>query len=144
MKTLKTLTFGVLNKGAQDPALADNAGRVLRVAELDEAIGAWTAKQTVADVLVALDSAAVPAGRIYTIADIAKDPHYQARGMIEQVQMADGSALLVPGVIPKLSRTPGSHRNNAPSIGQDTDSVLQEIGLTKMQITTLKERGIVQ
>ncbi len=129
---------------AQDPALADNAGRVLRVAELDEAIGAWTAKQTVADVLVALDSAAVPAGRIYTIADIAKDPHYQARGMIEQVQMADGSALLVPGVIPKLSRTPGSHRNNAPSIGQDTDSVLQEIGLTKMQITTLKERGIVQ
>ena len=129
---------------AHDPELADNAGRVVRVDQLDAAIGAWTAKQTVADVLAALDSAAVPAGRIYTIADITADPHYQARGMIEQVQMADGSALLVPGVIPKLSRTPGSHRNNAPSIGQDTDSVLQAIGLTKMQITTLKERGIVQ
>jgi formyl-CoA transferase len=85
----------------------------------------------------------VPAGRIYTVADIAADPHYQARDMIQQVQMDDGTLLAVPGIIPKLSRTPGSHRRNAPTIGQDTDVVLSEIGLTTAQIQALKEKGIV-
>ncbi len=126
-----------------DPALTDNAGRVKRVAEIDAAIGVWTAKLTVEQVLAALDAAAVPAGRIYTVADIAADPHYQARGMIQQVQMDDGTSLAVPGIIPKLSRTPGSHRRNAPTIGQDTDAVLQEMGLTVAQIQALKDKGIV-
>jgi formyl-CoA transferase len=126
-----------------DPALTDNAGRVKRVAEIDAAIGVWTAKLTVEQVLTALDEAAVPAGRIYTVADIAADPHYQARGMIQQVQMDDGTSLAVPGIIPKLSRTPGSHRRNAPTIGQDTDAVLQDIGLTAAQIQALKDKGIV-
>ena len=126
-----------------DPALTDNAGRVRRVAEIDVAIGVWTAQLTVAQVLEALDKAEVPAGRIYTVADIAADPHYQARGMIQHVQMDDGTSLAVPGIIPKLSRTPGSHRRNAPTIGQDTDTVLNEIGLTAAQIQTLKEKGIV-
>ena len=68
------------------------------------------------EVLAALDAAAVPAGRIYTVADIAADPHYRARGMIcDEVHMDDGSALAVPGIVPKLSRTPGSHRRNAPA-----------------------------
>ena len=93
--------------------------------------------------LAALDSAAVPAGRIYTVADIAADPHYQARDMIQQVQMEDGTSLSVPGIIPKLSRTPGSHRRNAPTIGQDTDAVLSEMGLTPKQIQTLKDKGVV-
>ena len=126
-----------------DPALTDNAGRVKRVAEIDAAIGVWTAKLTVEQVLAALDAAAVPAGRIYTVADIAADPHYQARGMIQQVQMDDGTLLAVPGITPKLSRTPGSHRRNAPTIGQDTDAVLQEMGLTAAQIQALKDKGIV-
>ena len=126
-----------------DPALSDNAGRVKRVAEIDAAISVWTAQRTVAQVLEALDKAAVPAGRIYTVADIAADPHYQARGMIQQVQMDDGTSLAVPGIIPKLSRTPGSHRRNAPTIGQDTDTVLQDMGLTLAQIQALKEKGIV-
>ena len=127
----------------QDPALADNAGRVKRVEEIDAVIGAWTAQHTVDHVLAALDLAAVPAGRIYTVADIAADPHYQARGMIQQVQMDDGTSLSVPGIVPKLSRTPGSHRRNAPTIGQDTDAVLQDMGLTSAQIQTLKDKGIV-
>lgn len=128
----------------QDPALADNAGRVARVAEIDAAIGAWAASLTVDQVLEALDRASVPAGRIYTVADIAADPHYQARGMIEQVTLADGSQLAVPGIIPKLSRTPGGHRRNAPlGIGQDTDAVLRDIGLSAEQIQALKDRGIV-
>jgi formyl-CoA transferase len=127
----------------QDPQLADNAGRVARVAEIDAAIGAWTAQRTVDEVLAALDAASVPAGRIYTVADIAADPHYRARGMIDNVTLDDGSTLAVPGIVPKLSRTPGGHRRNAPSIGQDTDVVLHEIGLTAEQIQALKDKGIV-
>jgi formyl-CoA transferase len=126
-----------------DPALADNAGRVARVAEIDAAIGNWAAQHTVDEVLAALDQAAVPAGRIYTVADIAADPHYQARGMIGQVHMDDGTQLAVPGIVPKLSLTPGAHRRNAPTLGQDTDAVLREVGLTDAQIAALHERGIV-
>ncbi|MGE0330299.1 MAG: CaiB/BaiF CoA transferase family protein [Ramlibacter sp.] len=127
----------------QDPALADNAGRVARVDELDAAIGAWTAGRDTADVLAALDAASVPAGRIYSVADIAADAHYQARGMLQTVRMDDGSDLAVPGFVPKLSLTPGSHRRNAPGIGQDTDAVLREIGLTPAQIDALKRRGVI-
>ena len=128
---------------AADPSLADNTGRVARVTEIDAAIGAWTASRKVDEVLAALSEVSVPAGRIYTIADIAADPHYQARGMLMPVQMDDGSLLTVPGIIPKLSLTPGSHRRNAPSLGQDTDAVLQELGLTPVQIQGLRDKGIV-
>ena len=126
-----------------NPQLADNAGRVAHVDQIDAAIGQWTALHTVDEVLAALDEASVPAGRIYTVADIAADPHYQARGMLAEVQMGDGSTLAVPGIVPKLSRTPGSHRRNAPQIGQDTDAVLREMGLSPEQIQTLKDQGIV-
>ena len=125
-----------------DPALASNSGRVARVAEIDAAIGTWTAQRTVDEVLAALDHAEVPAGRIYTIADIAADPHYHARGMIQALPMADGSVLSVPGIVPKLSRTPGVHRRNAPALGQGTDAILNELGLTSAQIAALKARGI--
>ena len=126
-----------------DPALADNAGRVARVEEIDAAIGQWTAGLTVDEVLAALDKVSVPAGRIYTVADIAADPHYQARGMLGEVRMDDGSLLAVPGIVPKLSRTPGGHRRNAPQVGQDTDAVLSEMGLSPAQIQALKDKGIV-
>jgi formyl-CoA transferase len=128
---------------AADPALADNTGRVAQVEMLDAAIGAWTANRSVDEVLAALAAAHVPAGRIYTVADIAADPHYAARGMLQQVEMADGSALAVPGFVPKLSLTPAGHRRNAPALGQDTDAVLREVGLTEAQIAALRERGIV-
>jgi len=128
---------------AADPALADNAGRVARVAELDDVIGAWTAQRSVDEVMAALDGASVPAGRIYSVADIAADPHYQARDMLDQVRMDDGSLLTVPGIVPKLSATPGCHRRNAPTLGQDSAAVLREIGLTDAQIVALRERGIV-
>ncbi len=127
----------------QDPALSDNAGRVIRIEEIDAAIQAWTAQHSVDDILRALDQASVPAGKIYTIADIAHDPHYQARGMIESINMADGKTLTVPGIIPKLSRTPGQIRRNAPAIGQDTDAVLKDIGLTPAQIQALRQQGII-
>lgn len=128
---------------ANDQALADNAGRVARVEELDKAIGEWTAQHPVEEVLVALDGASVPAGRIYTVADIAADPHYAARGMLQKIKLDDGSEMTVPGIVPKLSATPGMHRRNAPELGQDTDDILKEIGLSATQIQKLKESGIV-
>ncbi len=128
---------------AADPALASNAGRVQRVAELDAAIGAWAAQHTVEEVLDALARAEVPAGKIYTVADIAADAHYAARGMLESVTLDDGSALAVPGFVPKLSATPGGHRRNAPRLGQDTDAVLREVGLSEAQIAELRARGVV-
>jgi formyl-CoA transferase len=127
-----------------DPALAANAGRVQRVDEIDAAIGAWTKTRTVDEVLQALEAASVPAGRIYTVADIAADPHYAARGMLQQIRLDDGDLLTVPGVVPKLSRTPGAHQRNAPRLGQDTDAVMRELGLSEQQIAALKGRGVIK
>jgi formyl-CoA transferase len=128
---------------ANDASLADNAGRVARVAELDNAIAQWTAQRSVQAVLSALEAASVPAGRIYTVADIAADPHYLARGMLDQVQLDDGSTLTVPGIVPKLSATPGQRQRNAPTLGQDSDQVLRDLGLSDAQISDLRSRGIV-
>ncbi|MEY3888543.1 MAG: hypothetical protein RL650_2635 [Pseudomonadota bacterium] len=128
---------------ANDPMLGDNAGRVARVEEIDQAIEAWTRQQSVEDVLQALESVSVPAGKIYSITDIASDPHYAARGMLQEITLADGSDLKVPGVVPKLSATPGQHRRNAPNLGQDTDDILKEMGLNSEQIQKLKASGIV-
>ena len=113
------------------------------MADIDAAIEAYTLQHSVDEVLKMLEQAEVPGGRIYSIADIANDAHYQARGMIQNITLADGSSLSVPGVVPKLSRTPGGLRHLAPTLGQDTDAVLTEMGLTPAQIQTLRERGVV-
>ena len=107
-----------------DAALAGNAGRVARVAEIDTAIAAWTAPRAVVDVLELLNRAVVPAGRIYTAKDIAEDPHYRARGMIQTVTTADGLSVEVPGIVPKLSLTPGAITRRAPTLGEDNADVL--------------------
>jgi len=125
-----------------DAELENNDGRVKRVVELDKAIGEWAKTLSTENALAALDSAAVPAGRIYTVADIANDPHYKARGNIETIKMRDGTSVDVPSVLPKLSRTPGSIKTLAPEIGQNTDEILRSIGLSDSQVASLKERGI--
>ena len=127
---------------AADPQLENNEGRVKRVAELDQIIGEWAKTVSTDKALELLDSVSVPAGRIYTVADIAKDPHYRARENIQTIQMQDGSKLEVPGVIPKLSRTPGSIRTLAPDVGGNTDEILKGIGLSDAQVASLKERGV--
>ena len=114
----------------RDPDLATNAGRVKRVHEIDAAIGEWAKTRSVAEALVTLQAAQVPVGRVYTAKDIAEDPHYRARGMIERITTADGLVLDVPGVVPKLSLTPGRIDRLAPTLGQDTDAVLSALGLT--------------
>ncbi|TCP07715.1 CaiB/BaiF CoA transferase family protein [Caldimonas thermodepolymerans] len=127
----------------QDPQLATNVGRVARVEEIDAAIGAWTRERGVTEVLEALAAAQVPAGRIYTARDIAEDPHYRARDMILPVRTHDGLTVEVPGIVPRLSETPGGIRRRAPVLGEDTDAVLKEAGLTEAQIAQLRERGVI-
>jgi len=109
---------------ATDPELASNPGRVQRVAEIDAAIGAWTATRSVEQVLDVLNAASVPVGRIYNAQDIAHDPHYRARDMILPVTTHDGLTVEVPGIIPKLSVTPGVIQRRGPMLGEDTEAVL--------------------
>lgn len=134
--------------GRQDlgeaPDLAGNAGRVARVAEIDGAIADWTRVRTVDAVVQAMAAARVPAGKVYTAKDIAQDPHYQARGMLLEQSTRDGYSVRVPGIVPKLSATPGRVRASAPRLGDDTDAVLAQLGITPAQIAALRERGIVQ
>jgi formyl-CoA transferase len=109
---------------ATDAELATNPGRVKRVAEIDQAIGVWTAARQVDQVLDVLNAASVPVGRIYNAQDIAQDPHYRARDMILPVTTHDGLTVEVPGIVPKLSRTPGAITRRGPLLGEDTESVL--------------------
>jgi formyl-CoA transferase len=128
---------------AGDPALADNAGRVGRVEEIDAAIQAWTLQRTSAQALAALGEAKVPAGRVYTVRDIVEDPHYRARDMILTQTTREGWDVAVPGIVPKLTGTPGRLRAPAPALGGDTDAALRGIGLSADEIAALRERRIV-
>jgi len=128
---------------AEDPALAGNAGRVQRVAEIDAAIEAWTLQRDSAQALEALAEASVPAGRVYTARDIAEDPHYRARDMLLRQTTRDGHEIEVPGIVPKLMGTPGRVRTSAPHLGDDTDAVLGELGVSAEQIAALREKKVV-
>ena len=123
--------------------LASNAGRVARVAELDLAIEAWTQSRNVSEILEILGEARVPAGKVYTAKDIAEDPHFQARDMILRQVARDGYELEVPGIVPKLMGTPGTVRSPAPGLGDDTDAVLKEYGLSDSDIAALRGKGVV-
>lgn len=112
---------------ATDPELASNPGRVKRVGEIDEAIGAWTGARAVQQVLDVLNAASVPVGRIYSAQDIAEDPHYRARDMVLPVTTHDGLTVEVPGIVPKLSRTPGAIQRRGPTLGEDADEVLARL-----------------
>ncbi|MCZ8220046.1 MAG: CoA transferase [Acidovorax sp.] len=112
----------------QDPALAQNDGRVARVAEIDAAIEAWTLTKTLEEVLSVLDAAKVPAGKVYTVEDIVHDPQYIAREMIVEQQTADGARIKVPGIVPKLSATPGQIHHPAPLLGEHTAAISKMVG----------------
>jgi len=127
---------------ANDEGLANNAGRVARVSELDSAIEAWTSEHLVTEVLDALGSAKVPAGRVYTAKDIVEDPHYRARDMILKQKTRDGHEMEVPGIVPKLMGTPGQVRFSAPHLGEDTDQVLEGLGYDAQKIADLRQRKV--
>jgi crotonobetainyl-CoA:carnitine CoA-transferase CaiB-like acyl-CoA transferase len=126
------------------PELAQNDGRAAQSEMLDAAISAWSSSLPIGDVLQALEQAEVPAGRIYNVADIVADPHYQAREMILDAQLPGGTNVKMPGIVPKLSETPGSVNWQGPALGQHTDSVLGDLGLTAADIAQLKTDGVVQ
>lgn len=128
---------------ATEPDLATNDGRVKRVTEIDAAISEWTRAQTVAVALAALETAQVPAGRIYSAKDIAEDPHYRARDMIERVTTRDGYEIEMPGIVPKLSATPGAIHSPAPRLGEDTAEILQRLGFDAARIETLAAQKII-
>jgi formyl-CoA transferase len=128
---------------AEAADLAVNDGRVRRVAEIDDAIGAWTRGRTVSDALAVLGTAQVPAGRIYTAKDIAEDPQYRARDMIERITTREGYLLDVPGIVPKLSATPGAIRSAAPLLGEHTAELLKQQGLSGDEIAALASKKII-
>jgi formyl-CoA transferase len=128
---------------ADDPSLADNAGRAKRGDELDRVIGEWTAKCDVEEVVKTLNEAQVPNGKIYSMADIARDAQYLARDMIREVRLKDGTPLKVPGIVPKLSATPGEIEWIGPELGEHTAAVLAAHGYSEAKIAGLKERKVI-
>ena len=128
---------------ADDPRLADNAGRVAHQREVDDAIARWTRTLDADRVLALLDGADVPAGPIYSVADMVEDPQYNARGLFETVE-AGGEPLKIPAVTPKLDRTPGATLWPGPEIGAHNREVyVGALGLDEAELRSLEEDGIV-
>ncbi|MDD4887206.1 MAG: CaiB/BaiF CoA-transferase family protein [Thiomonas sp.] len=128
---------------AEDPGLARNPGRMVRADEIDAAIQAWAAQQEPDAIVQAMRAAEVPATRIYSIADVASDAQFRARGMIEPHTLADGTPVDLPAPAPRLSQTPGTTRWLGPALGAHTDAVLTELGLDAAQIAALRHDGAV-
>jgi len=129
---------------ADDPAFAHNDGRVAQVILIDAAIAGWTSRHPISAVLASLEQAGVPAGPIYSVADIVADPHYQARGMILSADLPGGARVKMPGIVPKLSDTPGQVNWSGPALGAHTAEVLAELGFDASAIARLKEQGVIQ
>jgi crotonobetainyl-CoA:carnitine CoA-transferase CaiB-like acyl-CoA transferase len=128
---------------ATDPKFGSNAGRAENAELIDAAIGEWTAQHSLEEVLAGTTAAGVPAGKSYDAADIAADPHYQARDMILDATLSDGSTVKVPGIVPKLSATPGKITRAAPALGQHTAEILASIGIDATTQADWKARGII-
>lgn len=127
----------------QNPLYAHNDGRARHTAEIDQAIAEWASQYTLDELLHRLHEHRVPAGRVYDIEDIYHDPHYQARNMIVQTELEDGTPVAVPGVVPKLSRTPGAITTKAPRLGQHTAQILSDLGIDPETQKKLLEAGII-
>lgn len=128
---------------AEDPDLAHNDGRVAHTQMLDDVISGWTSKLTLEEAIRVMSDANVPCGPVYTAADIYRDPQYRARGMIEKHTLPDGEPIEIPGIVPKLSATPGRTTRLGPGLGEDTDAVLEHLGYTKQAIAELRAAGTI-
>lgn len=128
---------------AVDPRFTDNAKRVQHNEMLDEIIGTWTSQNVLDEVLSVLEAADVPSGKIYSAADIFEDPQFAAREMIEEHALDDGSPVHLPGIVPKLSGTPGSTKWLGPKLGEHTAEVLSSIGITAAEVLEMKESGVI-
>jgi formyl-CoA transferase len=128
---------------AQDPELADNAGRDARREEIYALIDAWTASLSQEQVLEALNQADVPASRIYSVADMFTDPQFLARDMFITGQLPDGKPFKMPGIVPKLSASPGSSEWTGPALGQHNEELLTQLGYGTQDIARLKTDGVI-
>ena len=128
---------------AQDPRFADHRARGAHADELDELVAQWTVGQPAQDVLTALHEVGVPCGLLYTPADMADDPHFRARQSLVEVTDPEAGPVLMPAVAPRLSRTPGSVRWTGPRLGEHTEQVLAEAGLTPDDVAGLRAAGVV-
>jgi formyl-CoA transferase len=126
-----------------DPQLADNAGRDARAAELYGVIGDWVAAHDAEEVLRVTAAAQVPASRIYSVEDMFADPQYLARDMLLSAKLPDGKAFRMPGIVPKLSDTPGGVAWTGPALGEHTDAVLAELGYAADEIAKMHQGGAI-
>ncbi|MEO5862672.1 MAG: CaiB/BaiF CoA-transferase family protein [Burkholderiales bacterium] len=128
---------------ANDPALANNAGRAARTDDIEKVIGDWCAEHDLAHVLRVLEQAEVPSSSIYSIQDIVRDVHYQARDMIEKHKLNDSQDISLPGIVPKFSETPGETKWLGPKLGEHTCEILQALGYSDEQQTQLRNTGVI-
>lgn len=126
---------------ANDPQLANNAGRVQRTQDIDGAIQAWCSGRDIDTALEILKAADVPVSKIYSVRDMLEDPQFLARQMFEQHLFRDGTPIKLPAVTPKLSETPGGTRWIGPELGEHTDDVLAGLGYSAEQIAELRRSG---
>ena len=128
---------------ADNPAMANNAGRVVHEKEIDAALAAYCATITAKEVIDTLEEVRVPVGPIYNVEDMMNDEHFQARGLFEEVEI-NGKPLKIPAMIPRLEKTPGSTRWPGPKLGSHTDEVLRDIlGLDDAGMASLSKDGII-
>jgi len=128
---------------ARDPRFVDHKSRGANMAELDEVIATWTRRHGTDEILSMLHEAAVPCGRVYEPADMVEDPHFRARRSLVEIEDGDHGTLIMPGVVPKLSATPGAVRWVGPSLGAHTDEVLAAVGLAPDEIAALRFAGAI-
>lgn len=128
---------------ASDPQLQTNAGRDQRAAELYGVIDDWVAQHDQTEVLEALSQAGVPASRIYSVEDMFSDPQFLAREMLKTAQLPDGKAFRMPGIVPKLSETPGDVDHIGPDLGAQTEAILERLGYAAQDRAMLREKGVV-
>jgi crotonobetainyl-CoA:carnitine CoA-transferase CaiB-like acyl-CoA transferase len=127
---------------ANDPSMATNADRVLCEAKIDQVLSEWCSQHSLAQALDILDQHRVPCGPVYDAADMMNDPHFNARGLFEQVEI-NGRALKIPAILPKLDDTPGATEWAGSELGAHTDEVLKGLGMTTDKIEELKRSGVI-
>jgi formyl-CoA transferase len=128
---------------AEDPQLSSNAGRDARAKEIYGVIDAWVAANDAEAVLHTAAGAQVPASRVYSAADMFSDPQFIARKMLEVAQLPDGKEFYIPGIVPKLSRTPGGTRWLGPKLGEHTEAVLARLGYAADAIVCFRRDGVI-
>ena len=128
---------------AENPAMANNAGRVRHEAEIDEALALWCAAHSSSHIISSLEEVGVPVGPIYNVEDMMADPHYQARGLFEQVEI-DGEPLKIPAIMPRLAGTPGRTDWPGGAVGSHNEEILGGLlRLDEEELTALREQGVI-